>query len=117
MIIFFFLCICPLSLLSSPPSAPTLSPLSPLLHPPCPPVPSYCTHPVSGEHLGAVPVDDVDDAGGLNPGLPIHLHRYAFIAQDRDLHLPTLQAETNGKFVCVSGVQVYICVCGYANKM
>ena len=38
-----------------------------------------CTHPVSGEGLGAVLVDDPDEAWRLKPSLSIHLHRYALI--------------------------------------
>ena len=49
------------------------------------------TDPVPCQHLGAVLVDDLDDPGGLDPGLSVHLHRDALVSQDGDLHLPALE--------------------------
>lgn len=49
-------------------------------------------HPVSREHLSAVLVDDLDDAGRLDPGLSVHLHGNALLTQDSDLHLAALRS-------------------------
>lgn len=46
---------------------------------------------VSGEHLRPVLVDDLDDAGRLDPGLSVHLHRDSLLPQDGDLHLAALR--------------------------
>lgn len=57
--------------------------------------PANDPHPVSGEHLGSVFVLDLDDSGGLDPGLTVYLNGNTFIAQDGYLHCSTLiQAET-----------------------
>lgn len=49
------------------------------------------THPVPGQGLGAVFVDDLDVTRRLDPGLPVHLNRDAFVPQDGDLYGPTLR--------------------------
>jgi len=46
---------------------------------------------VSGEHLRSVLVDDLHDAGRLNPGLAVHLHGDALLPEDGDLHLAALR--------------------------
>lgn len=59
-------------------------------------------YPVSGEHLGPVLVDDLDNAGRLDPGLSVHLHGNALLPQDGDLHLSALRcntAESAGRWV------------------
>lgn len=52
----------------------------------------FSAHPVSREHLSAVLVDDLDDAGRLDPGLSVHLHRNPLLPQDGDLHLAALRS-------------------------
>lgn len=56
--------------------------------PPSRQAPSY---PIPGEGLRPVLVDDADVPRGLDPGLSVHLHRHALIAQDGDLHRATLR--------------------------
>lgn len=53
-------------------------------------MPLVRTDPVSGEGLCAVLVVDPNISGRLDPGLSVHLHRYTFISQNRDLHCSTL---------------------------
>lgn len=50
-------------------------------------------HPVSRQHLGSVLVLDLDDAGRLDPGFSIYLHRDALIPPDSDLHHAALWGE------------------------
>ena len=50
--------------------------------------PSY---PISGERLCPVLVDDPNVSWRLDPGLSVHLHRYALIPQDGNLHRATLR--------------------------
>ena len=52
-------------------------------------------HPVPGEHLGAVLVLDLDDAGRLDPGLSVHLDGNSLVAQDGDLYRATLDTHTH----------------------
>ena len=47
-------------------------------------------HPVSGQGLGAILVNDLDVSWGLYPRLPVHLHGHALITQDGDLHRTAL---------------------------
>lgn len=49
-----------------------------------------CSYPVSGQSLCSVLVYNPNVPGWLDPGFPIHLHRYALIPQDGDLHRATL---------------------------
>lgn len=48
---------------------------------------------VSGEHLRSVLVDNLDDAGRLDPGFSIHLYGDALLPQDGDLHLAALECD------------------------
>lgn len=50
-----------------------------------------CHYSVSGEHLCSVFVDDLDDAGRLDPRLSVHLYGDALLPKDSDLHLAALQ--------------------------
>lgn len=58
---------------------------------------------VSGEHLSPVLVDDLDDAGRLDPGLSVYLYRNPLVPQDGDLHLPTLRASNEKEKTAVRG--------------
>ena len=49
---------------------------------------------VSGEHLSAVLVSDVDHSWSLHPRLSVHLHRNPLITSHRYLHRPTLHTDT-----------------------
>lgn len=52
------------------------------------------TDPVSGKHLSTILVDDLNNAGWLDPGLSVHLHWNTFISFNSDLYLPTLFPHT-----------------------
>lgn len=67
-----------------PISLPHLLSPSPVHHP------ASLPHPVSGEHLRSVLVLDLDNSGGLDPGLAVHLDGNALVSQDGDLHRSTL---------------------------
>lgn len=56
----------------------------------------WSSYPVPGEHLGPVLVDDLDDAGRLDPRLSVHLHRNPLLPQDGDLHLSALRCSRAG---------------------
>lgn len=60
-------------------------------------------YPVSSEHLSPVLVDDLDDAGRLDPGLAVHLDRNALLPQDGDLDLTTLKMRQSRKAAAVRG--------------
>lgn len=61
---------------------------------------------VSGEHLGPVLVDDFDDAGRLDPGLSVHLHRDPLLPEDGDLHLAALRHSRAENSSCQTGLLV-----------
>jgi len=50
---------------------------------------------VSGEHLSAVLVSDVDHPRTLQPRLSVHLHWNPLITRHRYLHRPTLHTQTH----------------------
>lgn len=60
-------------------------------------------HPVSGEHLCPILVDDLDDAGRLDPGLSVHLDRNSLFPQDGDLHLAALKGNRAENSSCQVG--------------
>lgn len=52
---------------------------------------SCFTYSVSGQGLGPVLMDDLYVPRRLDPRFPVHLNRDTLIAQDCDLHSPTLR--------------------------